>query len=144
MALPQKKFREMVFQMLYSYDFSQVSEEEIVPFLMQKLAVTKKAARDAWSRRQKIVDQLPKIDALIAERSESYRFERIKTVELTILRLAIYEILVDPAIPPKVAIAEAIRLARKFSSPESASFVNALLDAIYKKHLGDTLDEAAQ
>jgi transcription antitermination protein NusB len=54
-----------------------------------------------------------------------------------VLRLALYEMLHDDQIPPKVAIAEAIRLSRKFSTPESSSFINAILDAIYKSSQGE-------
>jgi N utilization substance protein B len=50
------------------------------------------------------------------------------------LRLGIFEIFFDSEIPAKVAIAEAIRLCRKFGTPESSQFVNAILDGVYKKH----------
>ena len=54
--------------------------------------------------------------------------------------MGVYELLYDESIPPKVAISEAMRLAKKFGTPESATFVNALLDAIYKSSLGEQLD----
>ena len=79
---------------------------------------------------------MTEIDAVIAKTSQSYAFERIQSVERNILRLAVYELLYDPEMPPKVALAEAVRLTRKFGSPEAAAFVNALLDGIYKSSQG--------
>jgi N utilization substance protein B len=54
-------------------------------------------------------------------------------VERNLLRLGAYEIYFSKSVPPKVAISEAVRLARKFASSESANFINAILDALYKK-----------
>ena len=142
MPIPQQKFREIVFQFLYSQDIGEGSEEEMTSLFMKELSVTKKAVQEAISRARKILEMLPKIDEHIKKTSVSYRFERIQTVERNILRLGVYELLFDDAIPPKVAIAEAIRLSRKFGTPESTSFVNALLDAIYKASLGDEINES--
>jgi N utilization substance protein B len=131
MALPPQKFREAVFQILYSADFD-VAVEEIVPFMMHELKTTRRAMSDAQNRVNSILSKKEEIDALISTRSTEYSFERISRVEKTILRLGIYEILFDPSIPPLVAIAEAIRLCRKFATPESSQFVNAILDGVYK------------
>lgn len=140
MAIPQQKFREVVFQMLYSTDIAQANEHDMIELLMEELSVTKKVVRDAQGRVRQIAEKQAEIDALIARASLSYAFERIQTVERSILRLGIFELLFDDAIPPKVAIAEAVRLARKFATPESAMFVNAVLDNLYKTSLGETAD----
>jgi len=130
--LPPQKFREIVFQLLYSHDFAPVETEETVPFLMNELKVTKKSVRDAHVRMQAILEKLPEIDARIAAASEIYAFDRISRVEKTLLRLGIFELLYDDTVPPLVAIAEGIRLCRKFGTRESADFVNAILDKVYK------------
>ena len=57
------------------------------------------------------------------------------------MRLAVYEILHEPEVPEIVSIAEALRLASKFSTPQAASFVNAVLDAIYKKSRGENIEK---
>jgi transcription antitermination protein NusB len=132
MPLPAQKFREMVFQMLYADDFSQGEEGDVVDLLMQELKVTKKAARDAHARVVAVREKMGEIDDRIRPASTEYHFERISRVEKNILRLGIYELCYDDRIPPKVAISEAIRLCRKFGTPESAHFVNAILDSIYK------------
>lgn len=141
MSLPAQKFREVVFQMLYSYDTGRATDEDMLDLLSSELAVTKKSVREAQMRVHQLLSHLPEIDALISNTSQSYAFERIQTVERNILRLGIYEMVFDTAIPEKVAIAEAMRLARKFSTKESATFINAILDASLKARQGDVVEE---
>jgi len=140
MALSQQKFREIVFQLLYSQDIGRPDDALMTELMMAELAVSKKNVRLAQERIQKIQEILPEIDALIASVSTSYDFDRIQIVTKNILRLAVFELLFDDQIPHKVAIAEAIRLSRKFNTPESASFVNALLDHLYQKSQGVQVD----
>lgn len=130
MSIPQQKFRELVLQLLYSHDIGRASEEDMLPLMMAELAVTRKTVRDAQQKVRDIISKQTELDALLAQTSQSYDFERIQTVERNILRLSAYELLFDDSIPPKVAIAEAVRLARKFGTPESAGFINALLDSL--------------
>lgn len=140
MALSQQKFREIVLQLLYSQDITSPNEELMVELMMAELAVSKRNVRLAQERVQKIKSLLPEIDPLIASVSTSYDFDRIQAVTKNILRIAVFELLYDDQIPHKVAIAEAIRLSRKFNTPESASFVNALLDHIYQRNHGGKAD----
>lgn len=140
MAVPQEKQREIVFQMLYGYDIGRAGDEEMVNLLMKELAVTKKAVLDAQERVRRIAVILPELDQMIQAASQSYKFDRIQTVERNVLRLGLYEIFFDDQIPVKVAISEAIRLTRKFGTPESAGFVNAILDSLYKISQGQYVD----
>jgi N utilization substance protein B len=130
--LPPQKFREMVFQLLYSHDVSELETEEMILLLMNELKVSKRNVREAHARMQTILEKLPEIDVRIAAASELYTFDRISRVEKTLLRLGIFELLYDDTVPPLVAIAEGIRLCRKFGTRESADFVNAILDKVYK------------
>ena len=131
MALPPQKFREIVFQMLYSRDFEAGDEGEMIPFLMEELKVTRRSMLEAEARVCAILAKRSEIDERIRPVSKEYSFERISRVEKSILRLGVFEILYDDSIPPKVAISEAIRLCRKFGTPESSHFVNAILDAVF-------------
>jgi N utilization substance protein B len=133
MALPPQKFREIVLQLLYSQDFSPLDEAESIPFMMHELKVTKRVMLDVHEKIKNILEKVGEIDRKIEDSSVSYSFERISRVEKAILRVGVFEILFDDGVPERVAIAEAIRLSRKFGTPESAHFVNAILDAIYKK-----------
>jgi N utilization substance protein B len=79
------------------------------------------------------IAHLPTIDPLVAAGAEHWRLERMALVDRLILRLAVYELLHEAATPPAVAINEAIELARTFSTDESVSFVNGVLDGIRKR-----------
>lgn len=133
MAVTQQKFREILFQLLYSQDFADNEKEDIIPFLMAEHEVTKKTIYQAQEKQRAVMEKKEAVDKLITEASHAYAFGRIPGIERNILRLGVYEICFDSTIPPKVAIAEAIRLARKYATPEGSTFVNAILDAIYKK-----------
>ncbi len=75
----------------------------------------------------KIIENLDRIDAALNDRVEGWETSRMGKVDLTILRLAVYEILYDEEIPTGVAINEAVELAKKFGQDSSSSFVNGVL-----------------
>ena len=133
MSLPPQKFREIVFLLLYQNDFLLSELGESSSMIMEYLKVTRKSVLQAYDRVSLIKEKLEEIDEKISKRSTEYSFDRISSVEKTILRFGLYEILYDASLPPKIYFAEAIRLTRKFGSPESAHFVNAILDAVYKE-----------
>lgn len=141
MALPPQKFREIVFQLLYCQDMGHAHEADVLPLIMQELAVTRKNVLMGQERARAVAAHLKEIDDILAKTALSYDFERIQSVERNVLRLGAFELLFDESIPSVVAIAEAVRLAKKFGTPESASFVNAILDAIYKASQGQPVDE---
>ena len=129
MALPIQKLREIVFHFLYSRDFGS-SGEDVIPFLMEHHKVTKKSLYAAQDIVNQLVEKQQEIDSLIEKHATDYEFHRIPRVEKNLLRLGVFEMMHYKETPPKVAIAEAIRLARKFTTKEGAQFVNAVLDAI--------------
>jgi len=80
------------------------------------------------------VARLKEIDELIQSHAENWRLSRMAAVDRNILRLAVYELLSEDKTPSTVVINEALEVARKFSTHESAQFVNGILDSI-RKHL---------
>jgi transcription antitermination protein NusB len=134
MSLPKQKFREGVLQLLFSLEFFETEKDELLDLLKQQIKTTQKEAILIYEYAQKIKEKLKPIDDEVKKTSISYDFDRISKVELNIIRLSAYEIFFDEKIPGRVSIAEAIRLCRKFSTPQGASFVNAILDTIYKKN----------
>lgn len=142
MPLPPQKFREAVFQILFTTDFGPLVEETVA-FMMAELKTTRREIQGAEERVKQILEYLVEIDAVIGQASTGYDFERISRVELTILRLGLFEVLFDPAVPPKLAIAEGIRLCCKFGTTESAQFINAILDGVYQKHAAPKAEEPA-
>lgn len=133
MAVPQAKYREMVLQILYAADLDSISLEGMTNLMMKELRVPRKAVRSAMERVEDIREKSQELDAMIRERSKEYEFDRIRTVEINVLRLGLFELIYDESIPDRVALSEAVRLAKKFSTPEAAKFVNAILDGIYQK-----------
>jgi N utilization substance protein B len=81
--------------------------------------------RGVWSRQADL-------DGLIRDFSQNWRLERMGRVELSLLRLAVYELLFSSDVPPKVIINEAIELSRQFGDEHSHGFVNGILDAVVK------------
>lgn len=143
MTLPARKFREVVLQLLYSFDLGVDDPEALIPLVSSELQVARGEVRRAAERVALLTSLQEELDSEIRAVSKGYALDRIHRVERNILRLGVYEILHDDEVPPKVAIAEALRLTRKFSTPEAGAFVNALLDAIYRKSLGETVDPDA-
>ena len=76
------------------------------------------------------VENLAKIDALIAEHSEHWEINRMPAIDRSILRSAAYELLYRDDIPRKVAINEAVEMAHMFSTPDSGKFINAIMDKL--------------
>ena len=74
-----------------------------------------------------------KIDHALSQFAEHWDIERMAVVDRNILRLAVYELLWTADVPPKVAINEAIEIAKKFGTKESSRFINGLLDRIHKE-----------
>lgn len=132
MALERKKFREIVLQILFCRDFDQTAQEDLIPFIMKELRVTKRVVREAYCQAVSIREKQEAFDRLIEEFSLQYKLHRIPATEKNILRLGLFELFSKTDVPPKSVMSEAVRLTRKFATRDSARFVNAVLDAIYK------------
>ena len=75
----------------------------------------------------------PTLDELIGRYAENWELERMAVVDRNILRQAIFELRWATGVPPKVAINEALEVAKKFSTQESSRFINGILDRIHKE-----------
>ncbi len=79
------------------------------------------------------VDAVPRIDPLIEQQAENWRLERMGCVDRGILRLGVYELLDQSETPAAVVIDEAIELAKRYSGEQGGTFVNGVLDGIYRR-----------
>ena len=86
----------------------------------------------AWELVEGAGKNMPTLDEAISKLSTNWRIERMPRVDLTILRLASFEILHRPDVPKTVSINEAVELAKSYGSEDSAAFVNGILDKITK------------
>ena len=114
--------------MLFATDLSGESIDDGLHQLMkEQLRLSSDVIEAAGQRVASIISQSKALDSLIEGAVEKYELSRIQSVERCILHLAFYEMFMDDKIPEKVAIAEALRLAKKFAAPEAVSFVNGVL-----------------
>jgi N utilization substance protein B len=131
----RRRARELALQLLYELDVRgesdpaarlddfwrrNVVEEDVRTFADQVVRGTK--------------THQAKIDELITRFAEHWDLERMAVVDRNILRAGIYELLWGSDVPPKVAINEALEIARKFSTEESTRFINGLLDRVLREH----------
>jgi N utilization substance protein B len=123
--------REAAIQFLYQVDTHRPAKIDEALKAFWKQTEEKKAVCDfADDLLRGVLEKLPEVDAKIRTLADNWDFERLATVDRNILRLAIYEMLFRPEIPPVVSINEAIEIAKKFSTAESGKFVNGLLDRV--------------
>jgi N utilization substance protein B len=141
MTLDPHKKRELVFLLLFSFDMGQnVLSSDVVELVKDECRVAKKYALEAMARAEDILKAREECDKLIGLVCKDYKIARIQSVERNILRLAIFETVIERKVPPKVVFAEAKRLAKKFSTEESSNFVHALLAAA-STHIGLSVEE---
>ena len=133
----REQARQISLQALYQLDVRREDvTDEMVEFLRESTKdpeiyfFARRLAEGAWCWRTDA-------DRLINEAAEHWRLDRMAVLDRNILRLAAYEISQCPDIPPRVAIDQAIELAKRFSAAESASFVNGVLDKILRLVKGE-------
>lgn len=131
----RREQREQIFKLLFRVEFNTPDEmpEQVKLFLEDREAVVyEKDAVYISERFQKIQEKIPEIDKLINENTEGWDTTRMGKVELTVLRLAVYEIRFDEEIPNSVAINEAVEIAKEYGQDNAGGFVNAILAKIVK------------
>ncbi len=128
--------REAVIQFLYQMDTHRpVDVKESLDAFWKQNEEPKNVRDFADDLLRGVLEKMPEIDAKIRTLADNWDFERLAVVDRNILRLAVYEMLFCPEIPPVVSINEAIEIAKKFSTAESGKFVNGLLDRVKKELL---------
>lgn len=128
--MSRRELREQIFKLLFRVEFNKtedMEEQKELFFEDEENKATGKDAEYIGTKYDKIVERLAEIDEMINENAECWTTARMGKVELTILRLAVYEIKYDDAIPTSVAINEAVEIAKKFGQDGSASFINGVL-----------------
>ncbi len=135
------KARELALQLLYQADITKVSAKELMEdfFSMPVNSYEDAAIKDfATQLINSICDNLSVLDSKIAGYATNWQLDRMAIVDRNILRLASFELLFRDDIPPKVAINEAVELAKKYGDLDSGKFVNGVLDKINKTKNSDT------
>lgn len=133
--MSRRELREQIFKLLFRVEFNgreEMPEQEQLFFEQfsyedEEILVKDSDARYISEKSSKIIDKLEEIDDMINKQAKGWTTQRMGKVDLTILRLAVYEMIYDENVPVGVAINEAVELAKRYGQDESSGFVNGIL-----------------
>ena len=128
--MSRRELREQLFKLLFRIEFNnkeEMQEQAVFFFEEEENQADEKDAAQIEGKFNKIMDKLDEIDSALNDKVKGWNTDRMGKVDLTILRLAVYEIMHDDEIPTSVAINEAVELAKKFGQDSSPAFVNGVL-----------------
>lgn len=128
----QRDLREHVFKLLFMTEFNTQEEmpEQLSMYLEGIEEVSGEAQEKIQEKYRQVLSHIEEIDILLNETSKGWKTKRMSRVDLTALRLAVYEMKYDEKVPVGVAINEAVELAKRFGGDTSGSFVNGILGKI--------------
>ena len=141
--------RSRAFQVLYSLQFSPSTTLGDVRTAFLEMPDPTDADMDklygfAWELVEGVWSNVKNLDSVIERFSQNWRVDRLGKIELTLLRLAVFEMLYRADVPPKVAINEALELSTRFGDAKAKSFINGILDAAIKAQEAGTLTVAGK
>jgi len=122
--------RECALQMLYELDIGKHSKDEILRTFWQMNEHPQKVRDFAGQLFEGTVQRLKEIDKVIQQHTKNWRLGRMAAVDRNVLRIAVFEFLSGSRTPETVVINEALEIAKKYSTADSAQFVNGILDSV--------------
>lgn len=127
--MSRREIREQIFKLLFRAEFYEESDmSEQLALFFEELDQRKEKDTDYIQKKfENIMEHLTEIDAMINEVAQGWKTSRMGKVDLTLIRLATYELKFEEDIPTGVAINEAVELAKTYGTDDSASFVNGIL-----------------
>ena len=134
----RRKGREIALQILYQCDWNTIEDidkaimEYATGLASEAIPENDPALAFGRTRLQGVLSHKAEIDSILQRNAKRWRLDRMASVDRNILRMGAFELYYCPDIPPKVAINEALELAKKFCSGESSAFVNGILDAVLR------------
>lgn len=126
----RRKGRELALQALYQLDITNEFAEGDLGALWEGFESGPRARSFAAGLVRGVLGRRDEIDQLVGEVSEHWRMERLSRVDLNVIRIAVYELTSEPPVPVEIVINEAIEVARRFGTEQSAGFVNGVLDQV--------------
>lgn len=125
----RSELREHIFKMLFGVEFSgpEELESQLDLYLDQLEDVKDKDREYMYGKAKNVAGKIEEIDMLLNESASGWKTSRMNKVDLTILRLAVYEMKWDEEVPVKVAINEAVELGKRFSGDGGPAFINGVL-----------------
>lgn len=135
--------REHLYRMLFRMDYYQGDElsDQLELYLEELQECSDKEKQELRDKFQAVICHVTELDAAIEAKSNGWSLQRLAKADLTVLRLAVYELLYDDAVPVGVAINEAVELAKTYGGDKSPGFVNGVLASVAKE-LPEQTDKA--
>lgn len=133
--MTRREIRENLYAMLFQINFHDENEiqEQIGMYVEDIEKASEKNKAELKKKFVDVCEHIEEIDSLIESKAKGWTIDRIAKAELTVLRLAIFEIIYDTDVPNKVAINEAVELAKKYCADKAAGFVNGILASVVKE-----------
>ena len=133
--------RVLVLQSLFAWDFNKTQDNpvKILNYTKKEFTPSDDEENFALNLLKNIVERWKELNNLITKHASEWPLKQISIVDRNILRIGIYELKYGQDIPPKVAINEAIELAKNYGGDNSSKFVNGVLGTIYKEITGQEL-----
>lgn len=127
--MTRRELREQIFRMLFSVEFHDEKDipQQIVMYEENEVQCDEQDGAYIATKCQNIVEHIDEIDESINAVSEGWKTSRMGKVDLTLIRLAAFEMKYDEEIPVGVAINEAVELAKKYGTDDSPAFINGVL-----------------
>ena len=129
--------RSIAMQSLYEWDFSakKIDLEKIVERNINEFGPGLEDVSFIWQLVTGVIQHLQEIDKIIEKAAPEWPIDQITIIDRNVLRIGLYELLFGDreAVPPKVAINEAIELAKSFGGESSGKFINGVLGTVYKE-----------
>ncbi len=133
--------REVALQVLYQIEQNPgMPLTEVHQFINRRTLGEQKLAEFTTALIAGVREHQARIDSMIQEVAENWRLDRMAAIDRNILRLGAYEVLFCLDVPPKVAINEALDLAKRYSTSQSSRFVNGILDRVLQLHAAPQAD----
>jgi N utilization substance protein B len=126
----RRRARRIALQGLYELDFTQHNPEYALGCRIKEQPLPEAATSFVFHLVEGVVDYIPELDHVMSELAPEWPVDQIAVIDRNILRIAIYELLFDLDTPHKVAINEAVELAKMFGSDSSPRFVNGVLGSL--------------
>jgi transcription antitermination protein NusB len=129
----RRKAREYALQILYALDLNPVSTNDFLKVFWEINEAKPEIMEYASHLVKGTLANREKIDSLISGHSSHWKIDRMPATDRNILRIGTYELLEEQTVPPKAVINEAIEIAKKFGTTDSATFINGVLDSIHQE-----------
>jgi N utilization substance protein B len=132
-AIRKHQARVIALQVLFEVDVTDHPVSDVLPRALEEQEATEQIAEHATRLIEGVLQESVALDARIAIAAPAFPVDQMPAVDRNVLRVATYELLLETAVPPKVAINEAVEIAKRYGGPNASKFVNGALRTILQQ-----------